>query len=260
MAKKNFTTGIAQTIARSAAVETHNGLRLSDVIQESPEKFRVNPLNSTLFSEETSEYFENLRRDVQERGVLVPLIARRDGTLLAGHNRLRIAKELKLPLVSVQYVLDVLSEQEERRFVINDNLLRRQLTTPERVALYRILYPNFDTRLEARTNGRPKTSDDTSLSTKGEAFPLSEIPDEQPLNAAIIARDTGQSRETVKKQLQQYRKEQTQKKNQGINTKSEGIDTTIIKKIEKDLLIVDMANEATRKEVLKRLKAFVKKA
>jgi ParB-like chromosome segregation protein Spo0J len=274
MAKKNFTVGIAQTIAHSAAVETLTGLRLSDVIQEVPKKLRANPLNSNFFSEETSEYFENLRQDVKERGILVPLVARQDGTLLAGHNRLRIAKELQLSLVPVQYVLDELSEDAERKFVINDNLLRRQLTGAERITLYRILYPNFDTRLNARTNGRPKVTDKSFSSKKGEGFPLSDSENEKPLNAGIIARDTGQSRETVKKQLQQYKKEQVephQQQNQEQVSKknppqmlldsslSHTVDTGIIKKIERDLLKAEEANDVTRKEVVKKLKAFLKK-
>lgn len=262
MAKKSFTSGIAQTIAHSAAVENITGLRLSDVIQESPKKLRINPLNSNFFTEETSEYFENLRRDVKERGIVVPLVARQDGTLLAGHNRLRIAQEIQLSLVPVQYVLEELSEEAERKFVINDNLLRRQLSGSERITLYRILYPDFDSRLNARTNGRPKVVE-KSLSTKGEMLPLSESSSKQPLNAAIIARDTGQSRETVKKQLQQYKKEQQgqkgQKLTESIELSSNSIDKNIIKKIEKDLLLVEGTNEATRQEVMKKLTVFMKK-
>lgn len=273
MAKKNFTTGISQTIAHSAAVETLTGLRLSDVIQETPQRLRVNPLNSNFFSEETPEYFENLRQDVKERGILVPLVARKDGTLLAGHNRLRIAQELQLSLVPVQYVLDELTEESERKFVINDNLLRRQLTGAERIALYRILYPNFDNRLNARTNGRPKTTI-TNSSEKGEDFPLSHSEHEKPLNAGIIARDTGQSRDTVKKQLQQFQKEQLQSRqgndSKHVSTKDltlkqtdgsldKSIDMAIVKKIERDLLQAEEANTATQKEIEKRLKAFLKK-
>ena len=277
MAKKNFSAGITQTIAHNAAVENIVGVRLSDVIQESPKKMRANPLNSDFFTEETSEYFKNLRRDVKERGIVVPLIAKQDGTLLAGHNRLRIAQELRLSLVPVQYVLEELSEEAERKFVINDNVLRRQLSGSERIRLYRILYPNFDSRLNARTNGRPKATETVSArkgekfpfsenvqsARKGEKFPFSENAHKQPLNAAIIARDTGQTRETVKKQLQQYKKEQQhpnkQKQVESLQPHSDSINKNIIRKIEKDLLLVEGTNDATRKEIIKTLRAFVKK-
>jgi hypothetical protein len=266
MAKKNFTAGINQTINHSAAVETLQGIRLSDVIRESPKKLRANSLNSDFFAEETSEYFENLRRDVKERGILVPLVARQDGTLLAGHNRLQIAQELNLPFVPVQYVLDALSEDEERTFVISDNLLRRQLTNAERLALYRALYPNFEARLAARTNGRPKTRNDRETK-KGEDFPLSESLGEKPLNAAIIARDTGQSRETVKKQLQNYRKEPEQLKRKHYSPSEHNtsdnelgaVNTAIIKKVEKSLQPVMDSNTATKKVLAKVLREFVRK-
>lgn len=269
MAKKNFKEGITQTIAHRAAVETLPGVRLSDVVQELPSKFHVNPLNNEFFSEETTEYFDNLRQDVQERGIIVPIIAKKDGTLLAGHNRLRIAKELRLPVIPVQYILNPLSDEEERIFVINDNLIRRQLSNADRIRLYKIRYPNFDERLNARSNGRPKDTNDAT-EKKGERFPLSENKSNTPLNASVIARDTGQSREAVKKQLQQYKKEQPQKKNpqhseqvQATDTHKQGkqdksVDMRVVKKIEKDLVLVASANEVTQKEVIKTLKAFMK--
>lgn len=152
-----------------------------------PSDLKPNPLNTTLFSTNNAD-LDKLRADIQERGILVPLIVKRDKTVLAGHTRLNIALELGLLSVPVQFVDSGLqSEEEERKFVINDNLLRRQLSNEERMNLYRVLYPTLDTLLaDDKSNGRPK---------KGE------------LTIKQIAEETGQQTNTVKKQFQRAREE-----------------------------------------------------
>ena len=89
------------------------GIRLSEVRQTFVNTLRVNPLNATFFPQETLEYFKNLTKDIQERGIIVPLVAKADGTLLSGHNRLQVALGLGLRYVPVQFV----EENEEWRFV-----------------------------------------------------------------------------------------------------------------------------------------------
>lgn len=152
-----------------------------------PSDLKPNPLNTSLFATNNAD-LDKLRADIQERGILVPLIVKRDKTVLAGHTRLNLALELGLLSVPVQFVDSGLqSEEEERKFVINDNLLRRQLSTEERMNLYRVLYPTLDTLLdEDKSNGRPK---------KGE------------LTIKQIAEETGQKSETVRKQFQRAREE-----------------------------------------------------
>jgi hypothetical protein len=160
-------------------------IRLTPVQQIATLKLRMNPLNAKFFSEESPEYFAKLTKDIKERGILVPLIAKRDGTLLAGHNRLQVADALMLNTVPVQFVEEnehwCLSEAQEREFLIKDNLLRRQFSSDEWIEKYRILYPDFDESvMQASRTG---------------------------LNAAQIAEDTGQSKSAVQKQLQKFRRE-----------------------------------------------------
>ncbi len=161
-------------------------LRYAPVLPVRLNLLKEHPLNKEFFAEETDSYFQRLREDIQKRGVATPLIAKRDGTLLAGHNRLRIAKELGLPTVPVQYVSEnekyKLTADDEREFLIKDNLLRRQFSSEEWIQTYRNLYPDFD---EAIAH--------TSRSTG--------------LNATKIAADTGQTKAAVQKQLQKLRKE-----------------------------------------------------
>jgi ParB-like chromosome segregation protein Spo0J len=163
------------------------GIRLTAVQQITTAKLSVNPLNAEFFTEETPEYFAKLENDIRKRGILVPLVAKRDGTLLTGHNRLEVALRLGLQYVPVQFVDEneecKLSDEEEREYIVKDNLLRRQISGDEWIQTYRKLYPNFDESVMQAS----RTS----------------------LNAAQIAADTGQSKAAVQKQLQKFRREKT---------------------------------------------------
>jgi len=264
MAKKTFLQGLSSEVERSAALHTQHGLRLSKILYEAPAKFLVNSLNDEFFHDEQTEYIEQLASDIQERGILVPIIAKPDGTLLAGHNRLRIAQELKLALVPVQYVEQALSLEEERKFVINDNLLRRHLSQQQRLALYRKLYPNFDERITNRTHHRPQQNkvDNVHLTPDNRT---------EPLTAAIIARDTGQKKTAVQKQLQRLQdsigKESAKTTDSsGSNKKQHSEErksvTPTLRAFQKRLqslqTSVETAEENERKQMVKELKKFVK--
>ncbi len=164
-------------------------LGLEDVKQVEVATLIVNPKNAEYFEKETDDYFERLQEDIRKRGVIVPLIANKDGVLLAGHNRLKIAQRVGLKYVPVQYVKDNLSEEQEREFLIKDNLFRRQFSGQEWMDIYRKLYPNFEQRL-ASHGGHNK---------KNKQVDTVHLP---PLTAKKIALDTGQKLSAVQKQLQ----------------------------------------------------------
>lgn len=162
-------------------------VKLSGVIKNiNPKDLKPNPRNKELFSTNNAD-LEKLKADIQERGILTPLMVKKDNTLLTGHTRLKIALELGLPSVPVQYSEFDLNDDEERKFIINDNLLRRQLSSEERLNLYRVLFPDVDTLLsEEKSNGRPK---------KG------------ALTIKEIAEQTQQNPESVRKQFQRMREQ-----------------------------------------------------
>ena len=60
-------------------------------------------------------------------------------TIIAGHRRTRIAKELGIEKVDCRIILSDISEEEERKLVIKNNLLRRQLGGQEERLLYTYL-------------------------------------------------------------------------------------------------------------------------
>lgn len=165
------------------------GTSLSEVKKISPSELKINSLNSTYFQTESTEYFENLREDVRKRGIIVPLIAKKDGTLLSGHNRLQIAIELELKRVPVMYVLEDLSEDREREMLIKDNLYRRQLNQSDWISLYKRLYPEFES-----TYLNPEATE-----TRGRKNGTGSITLEQ------IAGETGQTVGAIKSQIKRTR-------------------------------------------------------
>jgi ParB-like chromosome segregation protein Spo0J len=200
---KTITSGIGKELQRY-------GMRLSDIHYISPSELRANPLNSSLFKEESSGYFDRLRRDIQEKGILNPLLATSNGKLLAGHNRLRIAEELGLPSVPVQYIEEALSDDREKEIIIKDNLLRRQFSSSEWIHLYKQLYPNFDEELSKENRGgdRKSTKNKSASSTfdKEDKDKADELAKTSPkLTAKRIAQETGQTENAVKKHLHAYK-------------------------------------------------------
>lgn len=139
------------------------GVKLSDIYQVELKDLKDNPANILLFSRESKDYFDRLTADIKERGILVPLLARRDGVILAGHNRLIIAQALGLARVPIQYILSPLDEIQERAFMIKDNLFRRQLTAREKEALILKLYGD---EIEQERRGGDRKSEKIKRSTE----------------------------------------------------------------------------------------------
>jgi hypothetical protein len=172
--------------------QNRRNIPMTDVKRVPPQDLTINHINQEYFDTESEQHLQDLREDIRRRGVIVPLIAKRDGTLLAGHNRLMVARELNLKLVPVQYVQEELSGEAEREFIIKDNLLRRQLSPEKRIMLYKKAYPDFETTFldseRPNVGGRTKNGQTNRLTI------------------ARIAEETGQKEETVKKHIQGYRK------------------------------------------------------
>lgn len=176
------------------------GLELSAIAWLDPAELRAHPLNEQYFRTETPDYFQRLKEDIGTRGILVPLIARLDGTLLAGHNRLKVALEIGLAPVPVQRLLTELSSGEEEAFLIKDNLLRRQLSAAEKKELITRLYGSEI--LKDRRGGDRKSE---RAKIKSSTEPL--IREEEPI-ARRIERETGIKAGTAKRLVSEIRREQ----------------------------------------------------
>lgn len=172
---------------------SRSGLRPIQFID--PSLLKKNPLNE-LFSSESDEYFITLKNDIQERGIIVPLIARSDYLLVAGHNRLKVALELQLTVVPVQFALDDLTIQQERELLFKDNILRRQLTALDKETLIRAAYA---TELFEDNRGGDRKSSESKIKSSTELLiPLPErIESELGIKAGTVKRILSKIRKDI---------------------------------------------------------------
>lgn len=202
---KKHRSGFDLIISRTSDSTLPKGIRLSNVKHVPTDELSPNELNQEVFREESERYFEQLSKDIAERGIIVPLIAKRDGKLLAGHNRLRVAVSLGLETVPVQYVEDELTKDAELGFLIKDNLYRRQFSAEEWIEIYRRVYPEFDEWITLERRGRRKSGDNEGDPNDEGGIRADSLTPER------IAAETGQSVTAVKKQLVRYKQDLRQR-------------------------------------------------
>lgn len=101
-----------------------------------------------------------------------------------------VAKQLNLATVPVQYIENNLNVEQQKQFLVKDNVLRRHLTPTERKNLYRFLVTDFDDKLElinSKSLGidQKKLADETGLNPKTVGYDL-----------AMMRRDAAKKRNT----------------------------------------------------------------
>jgi 16S rRNA G966 N2-methylase RsmD len=82
----------------------------------------------------TDEEYQNLKRDINESGVMVPVITDENRGIIDGFNRLTVASELNLKTVPIQ-IHPSLSKQEKKELAIRLNAVRRQLSKEDRLEM-----------------------------------------------------------------------------------------------------------------------------
>ncbi|MDI7230554.1 chromosome partitioning protein ParB [Leptospira santarosai] len=117
------------------------GVSLNPIVKMvKPESLRPNPRND--FDPLTEEEYASLKENIALNGILDALTARKDGTLVTGENRYKIALELKeheeeavrrrVESIPVRYYMNELTPEEEYDILEGDNLFRRHLTAEQR--------------------------------------------------------------------------------------------------------------------------------
>ncbi|MBF8376350.1 ParB N-terminal domain-containing protein [Alicyclobacillus mali] len=86
-------------------------------------RLKPHPKNPEYYADLDGDKYEELRRSIEAHGIRDPLKVLPDGTIIAGHQRWRIAKELGLERVPV--VIYDIPEQEAEYLLIADNEERR---------------------------------------------------------------------------------------------------------------------------------------
>ncbi|AEJ43693.1 ParB domain protein nuclease [Alicyclobacillus acidocaldarius subsp. acidocaldarius Tc-4-1] len=87
------------------------------------DRLKPHPKNADYYADLTGEKYEELKRSIEVHGIRDPLKILPDGTILAGHQRYRIARELGIEQVPVA-IYDV-SPEEAEYLLIADNEERR---------------------------------------------------------------------------------------------------------------------------------------
>jgi len=96
--------------------------------------------NREFFEDIKGTDYEGLKEDIRLNGIKVDLHITKSNTILCGHQRWNIAKELGLNEVPVKIVdIDENDDNKIKEYVIKDNLLRRQLTLDQKWNLLAIL-------------------------------------------------------------------------------------------------------------------------
>ncbi|MBE7438170.1 MAG: ParB N-terminal domain-containing protein [Spirochaetales bacterium] len=217
------------------------GLELSSIQWLRPLDLKIHPLNERYFQTESPDYFEKLTSDIKERGILVPLVVKLDGTVLAGHNRLRIALEVGLSEVPVQKVISDLTAEREKEFLIKDNLLRRQLTVEEKKKLIIELYgAEIEQLQKGGDRGNQHTGGKVQMNFASTAAPL---PDR-------IEKETGIKAGTAKRIIAAVRREK------GIGSKARkkalsGADQKRVQKLQTQLQSLNSIEETVQKKLEK---------
>ena len=94
---------------------------------------KTNPEYASLVPELSPEEYESLKQSIKENGLHVPIIVNQYGIILDGHHRYKACQELGIePKTSVREFKD---KSEEQLFVIDCNLIRRQLSNFQRSEL-----------------------------------------------------------------------------------------------------------------------------
>jgi len=94
---------------------------------------RTDPEYSVLLPPLSKEEYEALKESIRKEGQHLPIIVNEKGVILDGHHRFQVCKELGLqPKIEVRKFN---SKIEEKLFVIDINLQRRQLNDAQRVWL-----------------------------------------------------------------------------------------------------------------------------
>jgi len=127
----------------------------------------INPEYQKLLPKLPIEEYEALKESIRTEGQHYPIVANKEGIILDGHHRFQICNELGLaPKYEVK---EFSSPLHEKKFVIETNLLRRQLTVLQRIEMAK---PLIEIEKELAKQRQLKGETLPENSGKGEALDI----------------------------------------------------------------------------------------
>lgn len=159
-------------------------------------KLKPYEFNKEFFEDIKGTDYDALKEDIKQNGIKVDLHITKSNTILCGHQRWEIAKELKLKSVPCKIInIDEKDTNKVKEYVIKDNLLRRHLSTEQKYILIATLSEVYEDPNKFHGNQYTKGSDATLTHDQ-----------EQERDDVLVktAKDTGVSERTVAR-ARQYR-------------------------------------------------------
>ncbi|EMO87250.1 ParB N-terminal domain-containing protein [Leptospira noguchii] len=223
------------------------GVTLNPIVKMvSPSSLKPNPKND--FDPLSEEEYANLKENIALNGILDALTAKKDGTIITGENRYRIALELqehedeavrrRVENIPVRTYMNELTLEEEYDILEGDNLFRRHLTSEQRKErLKRRILRKYKDELVQDNRGGDRKSE--SSKKEGENFKVEETSAErfkQGLSSSPEKQTDGMSgselglffgevgtleeQASLKEELESGSKQESESLNQGLNEKS----------------------------------------
>lgn len=134
------------------------------VVELSVDDLSENPDNH--FQELTGDCFEELCASIRKQGIINPIIVREiDGEsryrIIAGHNRVRAAKECGLETVPA--IIKDVDEVEEAIILADSNIQREEVTDLEKGWAYRTIYEAIARSGQGKRNDKLSSHDGTEV-------------------------------------------------------------------------------------------------
>ena len=184
-------TGTIKVAALEVETKRAEGLELSEILYKPLDFFKPNAENHVFDAakEASPNYWQDLKRDIREaKAIINPIITLQDGTILEGHSRIKIARELSvegidLGKIPVRLVASQITSEEVKRRVYLGNLSRFELDEDTRLALYAEIWPEFY-KAPPSKGGRPSGNGATVAQFR--------------MTAEEVAKETGKSARQTK--------------------------------------------------------------
>jgi len=150
--------------------------------------------NKEFFEDIKGTDYNALKEDIKQNGIKVELHVTKSNTILCGHQRWEIAKDLGLEEVPTRIIdIDESDERKIKEYVIKDNLLRRHLSTEQKYILIATLSEVYET-------GRGENLKTSERDEKGHIISIPEHAKVAPTGDLLEPKDTlssGEKRDTV---------------------------------------------------------------
>jgi hypothetical protein len=213
---------------------SYDELELKVIVPRMINFFKENKENKVFKDLKDETYYKNLKKDIEEnRGIENPVICFEDGTLVEGHSRIKLLKELieegKIPSdYEVPTIFFQGTKEEGTKRLILGNLNRFEIDPDTRTLLFARVYPGyFDPNKTAIQKGgetvsptRKQIASEMNLSEKQVRNEKAKLKEAIEKTKKPLEKLEPKDLKEVREEKNQERREKTQAKKEPISTKT----------------------------------------